>query len=435
MRLVLGPEWKQWLVFWRRTLTTVCQITREEILSDFPKPDTPVLMAPKLDKDVEEQLRSKGKDPYYGQEKVLYKLQETLLDMSGPLMCLWAYFNNPQAEVSKKEILLLTQRALVLLGSASNTVSLERRKIVFSKINPNLKALVTEPYEKREDQLFGSSFLEKASKKMETQKALAKVSSEQASRKWAWNDDKADLHRFFYQEMPLKSTAAGISVTLSRTTSHTTNTGHHNRKGEVTLPGILRPNLAIELSRDTYKHTVTTSSRQSSPLLPQMGADNLRPLDTGGSKGVLPGVLPTLIPVPSIPHGGQVSCRPTMIEEIKSLIQKQAVVKTTPKQGQFVSRIFLVPKRDGSFHPVINLKPLNFFIRKCHFKMEGTEMLRDLPQPSSWMYGINLKDAYLSVSIRQEHRQYLRFTWMGSMYEFTCLPSGLTSTQGFSPSC
>jgi len=34
-------------------------------------------------------------------------------------------------------------------------MTLERRKIAFTKINPNLKALATEPYEKREDQLFG----------------------------------------------------------------------------------------------------------------------------------------------------------------------------------------------------------------------------------------------------------------------------------------
>jgi len=43
-----------------------------------------------------------------------------------------------------------------------------------------LKTLATEQYEKREDQLFGPGFLEKASKKIETQKALTKVFTEQA---------------------------------------------------------------------------------------------------------------------------------------------------------------------------------------------------------------------------------------------------------------
>jgi len=83
-----------------------------------------------------------------------------------------------RAEVSRKEALLLTQRALILLGSTSDAINLERRKI---KINSSLKGLATETYDKREDQLFGPGFLEKASKKIETQKALAKVSSEQTS--------------------------------------------------------------------------------------------------------------------------------------------------------------------------------------------------------------------------------------------------------------
>jgi len=113
--------------------------------------------------------------------------------------------------------------------------------------------------------------------------------------------------------------------------------------------------------------------------------------------------------------------------EIQALIQKQAVVKPNPSRDQFVSRIFLVTKKDGSYRPVINLRPFNCFIQKHHFKMEGAGMLRDLLQTSDWMCSIDLKDAYLSVGIFQGHRQYLRFTWMGSTYEFTCLPFGLTS--------
>jgi len=93
---------------------------RDKTLNDFPKPNAPVLNVPKLDEEVAEQLKGKGRDPYFGQEKILYRLQESLLDVSGPLMCLWADLTNPHAEVSRKETLLLIQRALILLGSASN---------------------------------------------------------------------------------------------------------------------------------------------------------------------------------------------------------------------------------------------------------------------------------------------------------------------------
>ena len=37
-----------------------------------------------------------------------------------------------------------------------------------------------------------------------------------------------------------------------------------------------------------------------------------------------------------------------------------------------------MPKKDGSQRPVINLKPLNRFIGKQKFKMEGARAIRNL---------------------------------------------------------
>lgn len=54
-------------------------------------------------------------------------------------------------------------------------------------------------------------------------------------------------------------------------------------------------------------------------------------------------------------------------------------------------------------------------------------MLKDLLQPGDWMATIDLKDAYLSVTIREQHRKYLCFVWNDQLYEFQCLPFGLCS--------
>ena len=59
--------------------------------------------------------------------------------------------------------------------------------------------------------------------------------------------------------------------------------------------------------------------------------------------------------------------------------------------------------------------------------MEGAKVVRDLIRKDDWMVSIDLKDAYLSVPILQEHRKYLRFVWKGTTYEFQCLPFGLSS--------
>ena len=124
---------------------------RKAILKDFPKPCSKPLEVPKLDEQVKEHIKGKGKDPHYGQEKSLYKIQEAVLDVSGPLTCLWGDLLNEEAKYSKQDILMLIQHSLVLLGSASHAISQERRKIAWSRINPKLKSLADEDYGKRED--------------------------------------------------------------------------------------------------------------------------------------------------------------------------------------------------------------------------------------------------------------------------------------------
>ena len=54
-------------------------------------------------------------------------------------------------------------------------------------------------------------------------------------------------------------------------------------------------------------------------------------------------------------------------------------------------------------------------------------MIRDLLREGDWMASIDLKDAYLSVTIWEDHRRYLRFTWQDNLYEFQSLPFGLSS--------
>ena len=70
--------------------------------------------------------------------------------------------------------------------------------------------------------------------------------------------------------------------------------------------------------------------------------------------------------------------QPAVEEEVQKLLTKGAIRKVEPCPGQFVSRLFLIAKKDGSFRPVVNLRPLNQFMARAHFKMEGINMLKDL---------------------------------------------------------
>ena len=64
--------------------------------------------------------------------------------------------------------------------------------------------------------------------------------------------------------------------------------------------------------------------------------------------------------------------------EVAELLRKEAVIEVEPTPGQFVSKLFTIPKKDGTRRPVANLHPLNKFLVKRHFKMESTAMLEDL---------------------------------------------------------
>ena len=83
----------------------------------------------------------------------------------------------------------------------------------------------------------------------------------------------------------------------------------------------------------------------------------------------------------SLPHQAKLPTSPNFSknevnlidDEVQKLIKKGAITEVTHCKNEFISNIFLVPKKTGDFRPVINLKPLNHFVDKIHFKMENIQ--------------------------------------------------------------
>ena len=115
----------------------------------------------------------------------------------------------------------------------------------------------------------------------------------------------------------------------------------------------------------------------------------------------------------------------TIDTEIKSLLQKGAIVECEHESGEYISPIFTTPKKDGSSRMILNLKSLNKFIEYHHFKMESLPTVLSLVKRNCFMASVDLRDAYYSVPIAQEHQKYLKFLWRGQLYKFVCFPNGL----------
>ena len=113
--------------------------------------------------------------------------------------------------------------------------------------------------------------------------------------------------------------------------------------------------------------------------------------------------------------------------EIQSLLLKGVLRESHSETGEFVSTIFLRPKYDGSFRMILNLKQFNKWVEYHHFKMDTLDTVTRMMKPGCFMASVDLKDAYYTVPILSDHQKYLKFMFNGTLYQYTCLPNGLSS--------
>ena len=76
---------------------------------------------------------------------------------------------------------------------------------------------------------------------------------------------------------------------------------------------------------------------------------------------------------------------------------------------------------------MVNLRKLNEFVENFHLKMETLQHVTEILKRDAYFTSIDLKNAYFSIPISKNSRKYLKFIWNDVLYEFVCLPFGLSS--------
>ena len=108
---------------------------------------------------------------------------------------------------------------------------------------------------------------------------------------------------------------------------------------------------------------------------------------------------PLTTTVPNFPE----SPDPSLHYEVQLLLQKGAIMPSPlPLTPGFFSSIFTVPKKTGGYRLIFNLKVLNAFVSKGHFKMETLRSVREAVCPQEWTISLDLTDAYLHVPIHPD---------------------------------
>ena len=117
-----------------------------------------------------------------------------------------------------------------------------------------------------------------------------------------------------------------------------------------------------------------------------------------------------------------------LLEALHQLLDKKAVeVVQNPQSLGFYNRLFVVPKPNNRWRPILDLSKLNNYLKTQSFKMERPETIRTSLQTGEWVTSIDFKDAYFHIPINSQSRKYMRFHIQDKTYQFKALPFGLST--------
>ena len=116
-------------------------------------------------------------------------------------------------------------------------------------------------------------------------------------------------------------------------------------------------------------------------------------------------------------------------DQFNNLLQKDAIeVVQDPSTPGFYSLLFVVPKKSGTWRPIIDLSVLNTYLIIPKFKMETPSSIREGLHIGGWTTSIDLTDAYFHIPIHPDSRKFLRMEFQGTVYQFKALPFGLSTS-------
>jgi hypothetical protein len=117
---------------------------------------------------------------------------------------------------------------------------------------------------------------------------------------------------------------------------------------------------------------------------------------------------------------------PQLSDLLKDLLSKK-VIEPCRGNPRFIANIFTVPKPSGGARLILDLSPLNLFLKPASFQLPSIKQLRAALLRPAWLAKVDLRDAYWHVPIDPAFRSYLAFRWHNQMFEFRAMPFGFST--------
>jgi hypothetical protein len=117
-----------------------------------------------------------------------------------------------------------------------------------------------------------------------------------------------------------------------------------------------------------------------------------------------------------------------MDKKIKNAITNGVLIETDKKSLRWCNQYRLVPKSNGDYWLVVDMRGVNQFMKQIHFKMEGTPTLEQLLMKNDFAISYNLKEAYNHVPVHLAMQDLLGIQYQGHLYKYQGMPFGLNDT-------
>ncbi len=113
--------------------------------------------------------------------------------------------------------------------------------------------------------------------------------------------------------------------------------------------------------------------------------------------------------------------------ELFQELRQWGIVEDFRESHFYINHIFPVPKSNGKFRLILDLKQLNLSVKTPKFSLPTIKQILPSIYQDTWMCSLDLKNAYYHLPIHKEHRKYLVFRVDQKLFQFNVLPFGLTS--------